>query len=732
MFQLLRRGYGVDLALFLMVALLLGAGGAAGAALAIDAAFGDAVSHVMGQEGEVDLIVHLREETADGSYPVLARLLQTRWPGVRLRRSVRVAGNDNVLVTFGPDHRRADVFETLPALLSEITGYNGHTWVVEPSLTISGVRPAVAEQLRSELAAIPGVRFPFRHGSHVTLVLESPAAAETVAPRVEELLARYRVVEVRLPDHAAPQQVAEALWNALSPEERERWVDLAAAGGAATGTEALVRDVARLVDLYAPRAYFSPDAGLAVGDRVVLPGESGHGLEPGSPLPQEGYVLLEVTAAGNGRLLGRIVRGSTDYLARVEPGRYADVGYRVEGGRVGAPVGTVTVESVRDALQEAAAQAGRTVEHMESLAGRLEAVASATVTTLSRWVDALLQVEGAQRQIQGVQSLLGGGEEGAASRHALLAMVLSSLAQEGRVPLDDVLAGVGSLAAGDGAGSGEGTGGGGATLDSVKAELAELRREVEAAFDPEAMAHLVASARRLQGSMPSLDDEAMIDALRRYDRYLGDRAGWGATMELLVPAEVSSDAVARRVAEAAGVAPLVADFEAGLLNPNPRASVLHILAQVRQTVAGIVALAAAAFALWADGATLLHAGRLLDRLPGAFRARPTGSGRRGRVRERAAVLGWGAVLGLILVAGMYHLAGGDIPGLSRGAVAALGALMGAVTGAFAGRISPVKEEELLAGAACGLTPAHIMREVVVPEGRPGFLMLVNRWRARTA
>lgn len=729
MFQLLRRGYGVDLALFLIAALLLGAGGAAAAALAIDAAFGDAVSRLMGQEGEVDLIIHLREETADGSLPVLAELLETRWPGVRLRRSVRVAGNDNVLVTFGPDHRRADVFESLPALLSEITGYNGHTWVVEPSLTISGVRPAVAEQLRSELAAIPGVRFPFRHGSHVTLVLDSPAAAETVAPRVEALLARHRVVEVRLPDHAAPEQVARALWDALSPEEREGWVDISTGSGAATGTEALMRDVARLVDLYAPRAYFSPDAGVTVGDRVVLPGASGHGLEPGSPLPEEGHVLLEVTAAGRGRLLGRIVRGSTGDLPRVEPGRFADVGYRVEGGRVGAPVGTVTVESVRDALVEAAAQAGRTVEHMEALAGRLEAVASATVTALSRWVEALLQVEGAQRQIQGAQSLLGGGEEGTASRQTLLAMVLNSLVQEGRVSLDDVLAGVGALAAD---GSGDGSGGAGATLESVKAELEELRREVEAAFDPEAMAHLLESARRLEGSMPSLDDGAMIDALRRYDRLVGDRAGWGATVELLVPAEVTPDGVARRVAEAAGVSPLVASFEPGLLNPNPRASVLHILAQVRQTVAGIVALAAAAFALWADGATLLQAGRLLDRLPGAFRTRRRPSGRRGRARERAAALGWGAVLGLVLVAGMYRLAGGGIPGLSDGGVAALGALMGAVTAAFAGRISPVKEEELLAGAACGLTPAHIMREVVVPEGRPGFLMLVNRWRARTA
>src|SRR5690606_35088332 len=109
--------------------------------------------------------------------------------------------------------------------------------------------------------------------------------------------------------------------------------------------------------------------------------------------------------------------------------------------------------------------------------------------------------------------------------------------------------------------------------------------------------------------------------------------------------------------------------------------------------------------------TLLQAARLLGRLPGARRGRgpsrglpmgtrpggtPSGRAWRRRGAEGAAFLGWGALLGLLIVPGLYRLAGGDVPGLTDGAVLLLGAAMGAVTAALAGRISPVNEDELTA------------------------------------
>jgi len=54
--------------------------------------------------------------------------------------------------------------------------------------------------------------------------------------------------------------------------------------------------------------------------------------------------------------------------------------------------------------------------------------------------------------------------------------------------------------------------------------------------------------------------------------------------------------------------------------------------------------------------------------------------------------------------------------------------LGLVTALLADRLSPVRVEEIVAGQSLGLTNGQIMREIVVPAGRPGLLSLVNRWR----
>lgn len=743
MILLIRRGYGADLALFLIVTLIIGAGAAMGVAFAIDAAFGDAVARLIGRAGEYDVIVHLREEAADGAVEVLEGLLTSRWPGVTLRRGVTVAGNDNVLVTFPPEFRRADVFEELPGVLADVTGYNGHTWMVEPSLTVSGVRPAFAEQLRPQLNAIPGVQFAFRHGSHMTVVLHHAAAAPDVAEAIEHILARHQVAEVRFPQGGNAPTQAQEFWDSLPASVQKSWVDMSAGDGAPAGSDQLVWDVARLVDLYAPRVYVPADAEVAVGDRIVLPGGAADVIGPGlslDDLPREAapYVVVEVTAAGADGLLGRIVHGSVRNLAQVAPGRFAEPGFRLEGRRVGAPVGTVTVESVRDALETAAVEAADTMDRIEALASRMESLTAVTLDTLSRWVEALLDVENVQNQWRGVQALLN-GEEGAASRRAAAALALSLLARDGRVPVDDVLGAVGSMENGDASslmgldgllaqGEGDdGAPGDEPSLQWVKNELEALRRQVEALADDD-LASLVERARALPRHVPAATDEAMLDTLRRLDAYTGGRDGWGQPMELLVPAGLDADAIAKVIGQAAGTAPWVTTFEAGILNPNPRTSLLHVLEQVRHILAGVVALALAGFVLWADGSVLLHGAAMLHRLPGshpgaAGRARGTSGKLSG-----AAPYGWGALFGLIIVGGLYHLAGGGIPGLNTPTVLALGAGLGVLTAAWAHRIAPIREDEVVAAAACGLTPADIMREVIVPEGRPGMLTLINRRR----
>lgn len=804
MFQLLRRGFALDLALFLLSAVVVGAAVAGGLAAAIDAAFGDAVGHLLGQAGQYDVIVHLREESADGSLPVLKELVRRRWPDAEIHVGVRVAGNANVFVGLPPSARRADVFESLPSLFSQVTGYNGHTWLVEPSLTVSGVRAGALEVLKPQLQALEGVRFAFRHGSNVTVVLEDASYAQAVGAAIQELLERYKVVEIHLPEEARAASSPGDLWKALPESRRQRWVDLTAVSDGSNDLQAMVEQIGGVLEFLASRVYASPEADLQPGDRIILRGSSPTIPEPGlfvEDVKAAGFVVVEISGFEQGRPVGRIVQGDASELVPMGSGRYAEMGYRWEpvagqpeaegagtAGRVGASVGTVSVESPRYALQEALQQAGTVVEQVARVTLEVEQAAGVTVDTLSRWLQTALNVSNTQQQVNQVQSLLNGDSQGV-DRQALISLLISLLVQSnglgglnpGAAPAQNgspagsppavssssppaaafgaPLAGAAGAAAAEGAGGASRVGAGGASpggLASVQQQLERLKQQVEQ-LGTAALQDLTASTARAREALPELRDDVLSEKLVWLDSYRRRRPGWNRALELLVPADENLEALERQVEAVAGVSPLITTFEAGLLNPNPRALLFQVLGQVRQTLAGVIAVGLVALILWADGSTLLHGAEQLARLPHRrmaddrlvddFPAAEPSDGLHTRARRRRgwrsaarrcrgdgvarwpSVL-WGSLWGSALLAGIFFLSGARVPGLMWYHVVTAGAFMGAVTGWWARRLAPINTDEVVAGVALGLSPDVVMREIIIPEGRPGFLMMINRWRMR--
>ncbi len=144
----------------------------------------------------------------------------------------------------------------------------------------------------------------------------------------------------------------------------------------------------------------------------------------------------------------------------------------------------------------------------------------------------------------------------------------------------------------------------------------------------------------------------------------------------------------------------------GVIRPNPRGVVAELLTDVRRTIAGMLAVVIAGATLALDQATVFSAAALF---PGS---------RRGRAALAAGV-------GAVLVGATYSLSGGGIPFIGAGAATALGTVLGLLVMAVAHRLSPVNTEEILAGQALGLSDGQIMREIVVPAGRPGLLVVVQ-------
>lgn len=558
--SLFQSDFWKDYIVVIIVTVIVGASFAAGVSFALDAFLGQAVSGLLGEAGEYDLIVHVREQSRSAAAEQLPRLLADTHPDIVVREGVKVAGNANFFVKLPEEMYTQTQLEQLAASLNDLPGFNGYSWMLEPSISVTGLRPGVRDLLALEAAALPGVRAPVRHGTSVTLLLESVEEQRSVAAALEERLAGRHIIEIRWPEgvQGDAHGAVQAIVDAFAPSTL-RDVSASPGGGALTGVAGDLADAAaewrRVVEAGATAAE-------AAGKLVALLDV----LEPALALvetpDEQGARLSEAVRSGEG------VDAVGQALFRV-----------------------IAVNLLRSLRGEAAAAPGDQVQPMD---------------------------------------------------------------------------------------------------------VAELRQ---------GLAALAEDAAALQ----QLAEEDVANTFDKLEQLLPEAAGAGTVVELLIDEDVVPEAVAPAVQAATGEAVTVFSSMAGMVTPNPRGVVLELLANVRRTIAGFVAVVVGMAALVLDHATVFAAA---ERLPGS--------------RRRRALLA--ASAGAVLIGATYALGGGGIPFVPPAAAAALGALLGLLTLAAARRLSPVSGDEIVAGQALGLSDGQIMREIVVPAGRPGLMTLFNARR----
>lgn len=87
---------------------------------------------------------------------------------------------------------------------------------------------------------------------------------------------------------------------------------------------------------------------------------------------------------------------------------------------------------------------------------------------------------------------------------------------------------------------------------------------------------------------------------------------------------------------------------------------------------------------------------------------------------------YGMLAGATLLTTMFLIGGGGIPYLPWIGVPVVGAILGLIVANNTEKISPIASDEVTAGEALGLTFDEIMREIVIPSGRPGLMQKLNK------
>jgi len=754
MYALLRGGFIRDVVAVLIITVVVGSIAAATVSAAADRFFEDTVSGIVGDYGEYDLIIHVRQEAWREATRALEQMLRRDFPGARMKQSVTVLSRANFFVSL----LRTDeaTVTRLTRAATEVPGFAGYTIVIEPKVTVSGVGARVAPIIRPQLASIEGVRFALRDGGNIHLVCDSGDSARAVAQIAETVLRRYHLVDVRPEGDGAQGADRQFLIDrVIAGDDVSSVHDVTADGAAQEALELgqALREMKRFIQAWAPQAVITlKDADVQPEESLVL---SATPRRPGSAVG-DGDIVVALTEV-SGSMARGIVADPNAYSVTGELAAYAldeqAVGPLVGAGRIVLPD-----RELGNSLQEASTVLGRLGEATDAMLEATQGWEQA-LDTYETAVDSMINL---QRALERVGIVAGVGTDPGRIRidpasvrslaeltsKALEATRILETAAEAATMFtshyDPLLSNLrlwqsrlesfaGKLETVQSAASGAGDvaalldemSGAAAGILSTLQELdaAALGEQLEAAqADLDSLARLDVEeiSKQLEAvhsRTPNFSGEGAARSIRLIDQFIEEQQESSGKVELLVESDATQEQLATAIEKAAGTGRAVYILPPGVVQPGVRSEVRSLLKSVRGTISGLAACAIVLISLILDHSTVIAGARAMA----VF-------GEGASSRDALAAYGYGACVGAFVLGTVAAVTRAALAWMGLPASILLGTAMGLVTAWAAPRLSPVSAGEVEACIASGLSPSEVMREVVVPAGKPGMLSLLNRPR----
>ena len=731
-------------------------------ALAADRYFGDTVSGLIGEYGEYDLQLIVREDMADTALEQIRAITDDKYSGVRIKESISLSGRTYVLVGLPDSMRNAEDIRGFPVQFVNVPGYLGYGVMIEPRVEITGIdSPDVREMLIRRCEQVPGVWFAFEHHGNVAIVFRDSNVIEQATETISQLLDSYTLVDVRFPMsgqiddlRAVEEQMAAAIAERFG--EREMIPSSTIKDEGLGDLTTALSEIRRFLSYYATTIEITGVAKeLDIGQHVALTardessenspqiiamvidvGEESYKavVTQGEVVDRQEYSVYEISGTTAGDWLGHAQAVSE--IRRLE--HSLDSGIELVDGlseaaeeidRSIAAVGRLvdnywnliaSLHSVRQNLQQFeslmdsphakafymshADQLVSALKRAKSLVNDVSAglstvsiAASAVpieestsqgltkaVATLQQWQDTL---SGYGASIDALTSVLEDGNQAQAFVRELAGMTESALEALSSLEVDqfvDLLAGLSS------------------SLDSISDV------DMEAIYSE--LVHI-------KESLPALDDEEIGRSIRLIDSYLGGQVIPGDRVQLVISGDLPEESVKQVVRrELKEQKPVVTVSSLGTIQPGVRTQVLRVLGEVRATIAALAALVLTVLILLLDHSAIMTVLKKTDA------RRSVAGGKKVRLGPVYAGL-----LGAVILSATMVGAKGSIPFVGPWAVFFIGAGIGLCIYALADRVSPVNLDEVAAGVAMGLPYHQVMRDIVIPSGRPGLMSTLNKF-----
>lgn len=766
--NILKNSFTRDVLILVLVSILIGSLLASSVSLAANSYFSKTLSSLVGEYGEYDLVIQVREEMKTDAATQIQTIINDVFPGATLKEGPTVTGKTNFFIALPDQYKTKKTYDEIGKTFGSIPGGGGVGFMSEPRLTVRGVPEGAKNMLMERIMQIEGVRFAFRDGGSVGVLLTSLDKTSAVSEQIKLLLKQYQVVEISFPvgsEPANPIRTGEAIAKDMETELKLEYASNVSIDGKnddMTYMVSTMMELKRFLLAYATKVTVTPAAGIKLtqGETLVFQGSAPTVPASGAPVDRQN-ILVEVTAVRpDGVAEGLITQGDATQLTNMN-------GYKATNNMITGPAGVIAYKNPRQELGNALNDTAKLVGKIPDFAQDAQNMSNIATNALSNYNGAINSME------QTLGSLTAAGTTIQAATSGLANLDTSAMQYQ----LDNSSRAIGGMInnlqvikiinpeAGQSVASLTNTQN---SLNTLKNGLASLSnvaadgRRAKAAIDQivtngnstiatlkafdvnGAQSNLAVVASRLgevqqmnvplitaqlqymAAAAPNLKDEEISHSVKLLDKFIAGQVIPGQRIQILTTNNISTEAIQPIVNKHAGHSNAAIYSSAlGVIEPNARGEVMQILGQVKSVLAGMVAIIATILFLVLDHTavmTVIRRRRLANKIP-ATGWRKTFA--RFTLTFTAPERKYGMVMGAALLTAIFLLSGGGLPYVPWIAVPFLGALLGLIVANSTEKISPIASEEVVAGEALGLSFDEIMREIVIPNGRPGLMQKLN-------
>jgi len=746
-----------DVALLFFVSIFLGTFVARTISFAADAYFKETMTGIVGEYGEYDLLLQLREENKAEAMAELERILQQEFGGAKLKEGPTLVQKVNVFVALPRAAKNRELYETVEKRFASIPGGVGVSIITEPRLNVRGLPAGLLDGFLDGFGQMEGVAFVYRSGGNLGIVVDDARKLQRIQEEVEKRITNGKLLEVSFTKGAEPanqQQAAERIVRLLRDGQGIdcQYVSLDKNSDDLEKLLSVVQEVRDFLQAYQTKVFITSDRTLEKGEQLVLPTKRKNPPTEGEPYDGQAVAVIDYLKQ-SGVYQAVLVQGDSEGLLKGEA-------HVLEEKTIGAPAGFVNWHNPRQTLTAAADGAAKAVGDLPKLRAFSRVVSEealrlfdgyeANQPLLRRTIGNMetarnILVHSAEK----LQPLSGGELSGRLNstirsidnlvgKLRVVGWFSQDAAQTAQT-LRDIrvqLAVLRNLMDGSSSLSEEAQRTG-AVLGAMQQDLEEFNRllggmkrdelqynlqaleQAVAGLDTEKSKDMIESLQLLESNLPLLRDDDIAAALRVLDKMLQGKTLPDSRVQFKVARYTDKESVRPLIAQALDRTDFgLFEAELGVIEPNIYAQAYQILSEVHSVLAALASLVAVAVFLALDHTAVAAAlkwrygeGRGIRRLFS-----------RGNLYAMAAGASlWGSI---------YVLSGAAIPYVPLPAVFVCGALLGLLFGMAAEKFSPLDREEILAAESLGIGFDDILREIVIPEGRPGLLARLNRFRQK--